>query len=102
MKYRREEEPLRLQVSTRNKHDHLILTIADNGIGIKKENLKKIFEKFYRVHSGNQHDVKGFGLGLAYVKGIVELHHGHITVESEPDKGTKFVITLPTLKSDNQ
>ena len=102
VKYRREQEPLRLQVSTRNKHDHVLLTIADNGIGIKKENLKKIFEKFYRVHSGNKHDVKGFGLGLAYVKGIVELHHGHIAVESEPEKGTKFIITLPALKSDNQ
>ena len=101
VKYRREEEPLRLKISTRNKHDHLILTIADNGIGIKKENLKKIFEKFYRVHSGNKHDVKGFGLGLAYVKGIIELHHGHITVDSEPGKGTKFTITLPRLKSDN-
>lgn len=99
VKYSREDEPLRLKVTTRNRHDHLVLTIADNGIGIRKENLKKIFEKFYRVHSGNKHDVKGFGLGLAYVKNIVELHRGHIAVESEPGKGTKFVITLRTIKN---
>ena len=98
VKYSREDEPLHLKVATRNHHDHLQLTIADNGIGIRKENLKKIFEKFYRVHSGNTHDVKGFGLGLAYVKNIVELHHGHIVAESEPGKGTKFVITLKTIQ----
>lgn len=99
VKYSREDEPLHLKVATRNHHDHLQLTIADNGIGIRKENLKKIFEKFYRVHSGNTHDVKGFGLGLAYVKNIVELHHGHIEAESEPGKGTKFVITLKTIQN---
>ena len=99
VKYSREDVPLRLKVSTRNQHDHILVTIADNGIGIRKENLKKIFEKFYRVHSGNKHDVKGFGLGLAYVKSIVELHHGHIAAESEPGKGTKFVITFNTLKN---
>lgn len=97
VKYRREEEPLLIRVATRNKHNNLVITIQDNGIGIRKENLKKIFEKFYRVHSGNKHDVKGFGLGLAYVKSIVELHHGHIQAESEYGKGTKFIITLPTL-----
>ena len=98
VKYRREDEPLHLKVSTVNKHGHLLLTIADNGIGIKKENLKKIFEKFYRVHSGNKHDAKGFGLGLAYVKNIIELHHGHIVAESELGKGTKFIITLPSIE----
>ncbi|MCH5178779.1 MAG: HAMP domain-containing histidine kinase [Prevotellaceae bacterium] len=98
VKYRREDEPLRLSVATVNRHNNLVITIADNGIGIRKENLKKIFEKFYRVHSGNKHDVKGFGLGLAYVRNIVRLHRGQISAESELGKGTKFTITLKTLK----
>lgn len=100
VKYRREDVPLKIAVSTENKHNNVVVTIADNGIGIRKENLKKIFEKFYRVHSGNKHDVKGFGLGLAYVRNIVQLHHGHIYAESEPLKGTKFIIILPTIKNN--
>lgn len=98
VKYRREEEPLKLVVSTECKHNNLIITIADNGMGIKKEDLKKIFEKFYRIHSGNKHDVKGFGLGLAYVRNIILLHHGHIHAESELGRGTKFIISLPLIK----
>ena len=65
VKYRREEVPLELAVSTHNiNDDYLEITISDNGIGIKKDDLKKIFDKFYRVSTGNRHDVKGFGLGL--------------------------------------
>ena len=68
VKYRREDEPLQLKVTTSDMPGRkLRIEIADNGIGIKKEDLKKIFEKFYRVSTGNRHDVKGFGLGLAYV-----------------------------------
>ena len=85
-------------MKTWNDDQHLYLSIRDTGVGIKKENLKKIFEKFYRVHTGNLHDAKGFGLGLAYVKKIIDLHKGTIHVESEFGKGTKFTITLPVIK----
>lgn len=95
VKYKKEDEDIHLSVRTWNDATHVYLSIADNGIGIKKENLKKIFEKFYRVHTGNRHDVKGFGLGLAYVKQIVDLHKGTIHAESELGKGTKFIIKLP-------
>lgn len=98
VKYRREDEPLKLKVSTWNEGDRLRIAVEDNGIGISKDNLKKIFDKFYRVHTGNLHDVKGFGLGLAYVKSIIDVHHGSIMAESEPGKGTRFIITLPTTK----
>lgn len=100
VKYRREDVPLELQVTTRDISDNrLQITVADNGIGIRKEDLKKIFDKFYRVSTGNRHDVKGFGLGLAYVQRILRELHGHISVESELNSGTKFIITLPLTKN---
>ena len=98
VKYRKQDEPLDIYMRTWNDDHHLYLSIRDTGVGIKKENLKKIFEKFYRVHTGNLHDAKGFGLGLAYVKKIIDLHKGTIHVESEYGKGTKFTITLPVIK----
>lgn len=98
VKYGKPDQPLDIYMSTWNDDQHLYLSIRDTGLGIKKENLKKVFEKFYRVHTGNVHDVKGFGLGLAYVKQIVELHDGEIAVDSEYRKGTKFTITLPVIK----
>jgi signal transduction histidine kinase len=100
VKYSKPDEALELKVRTYNndKEDTLYLTIEDNGIGIKKEHLKKIFDKFHRVPTGNVHNVKGFGLGLAYVKKMVKKHNGSIKVESEPNIGTIFTITIPTLK----
>ncbi|MBD5345879.1 MAG: HAMP domain-containing histidine kinase [Bacteroides sp.] len=97
VKYRRENEPLNLIVSTRDidQDRKLRIEVSDNGIGIRKEELKKIFDKFYRVSTGNRHDVKGFGLGLAYVQRILRQLGGQISVESELGVGTKFIITLP-------
>ena len=97
VKYRKPEEPLFITMKTWNDEHHLYLSINDTGLGMKKENLKKIFDKFYRVHTGNVHDVKGFGLGLAYVRKIVELHGGEIKVDSELGKGTTFTIKLPVI-----
>ncbi len=98
VKYRREDLPVELVVKTWNPDPaHVSIMVKDNGIGIKKENLKKIYDKFYRVHTGNRHDVKGFGLGLAYVRQILSAHSGNIHVESELKKGTTFTITLHTI-----
>ena len=100
VKYRDEERNLTLKIGTRNtKNGRIQITISDNGIGIKREYIRKIFDRFYRVHTGNRHDVKGFGLGLSYVKNIVDASDGSIHVESELGKGTQFVITLPTLNT---
>jgi two-component system phosphate regulon sensor histidine kinase PhoR len=100
VKYRKPEQPLDLYIKTWNKEDRLFFSIRDTGQGIKKENVKKIFDKFYRVHTGNVHDVKGFGLGLAYVKKIINLHEGEIKCESDLGKGTTFTVSLPVLKED--
>ncbi len=100
VKYRSEERPLHLNISSRDLEDErLEICIADNGIGIRREDLKKIFEKFYRVSTGNRHDVKGFGLGLAYVRKMIGELGGEITVESELNVGTKFIIILPLSKN---
>lgn len=84
-----------IKVDTRNVTTGVMISIEDNGIGISKKNQKKIFEKLYRVPMGNLHDFKGFGLGLSYVKVILEYHKGSISLESELKKGTKFDVFLP-------
>lgn len=95
IKYRREDVPIQLVVATENDKKNLIIHITDNGVGIDKSDVKYIFDKFYRVPKGDVHDVKGFGLGLYYVKNIIEQHGGTIQIKSEKGKGSTFTITLP-------
>jgi two-component system phosphate regulon sensor histidine kinase PhoR len=84
-----------ISVVTRNVESGLEVIVQDKGIGMTKEVRKLIFEKFYRVPTGNLHDVKGFGLGLSYVKAITDAHQGKVTVESEPGKGSSFILFFP-------
>ena len=100
VKYRKPDQPVSIFLKTWNDDKWLYLSIRDTGKGIKKEDLKKVFEKFYRVSTGNVHDVKGFGLGLAYVKKVVDLHDGDIKVDSEYGKGSTFTIKLPVIKDE--
>ncbi|WP_100615584.1 sensor histidine kinase [Confluentibacter citreus] len=87
----------KIDVYTENVGTHILLKIKDQGSGMSKAATKRVFEKFYREHTGNIHNVKGHGLGLAYVKRIVEDHQGHVSVESEKDKGSIFTIKLPLI-----
>ena len=88
------EIPCLINIKITRDHENFIIEVKDNGIGMDKKELDHIFDKFYRVQRGNLHDIKGSGLGLSYVKSIVELHQGTIEVESEPRKGSTFIIKL--------
>lgn len=93
VKYSRDKPVVTVESSSNNKE--IIIKIDDNGIGMNKETLSHIFEKFYRAHTGNVHNVKGFGLGLSYVKTMVEAHKGNIKAESVLGKGSSFIVTVP-------
>ncbi len=100
IKYRN-NEPV-IVISLEEKDNDILLTIADNGIGMSSETQKHIFEKFYRAHEGDTHNTKGFGLGLSYVKGIIDAHGGTIDVWSKKGSGTRFVIKLPKTLSNGK
>lgn len=84
-----------IEVQTANVKGGIQIVVSDKGIGMSKESRKHIFDKFYRVHTGNLHDVKGFGLGLSYVKAIVTAHNGSVDVKSELGKGSSFILYFP-------
>lgn len=88
-----------ITVSSRNEGEGVVIAVTDKGIGISKENQRKIFERLYRVPTGNRHDVKGFGLGLSYVRIVIERHRGHVNVDSDLGKGSRFEVFIPSTQT---
>src|SRR4029450_4421965 len=95
IKYSKEDQPPLIKITTQSTAKSFVIVIEDNGIGMNKETVKKVFERFYRAHTGNLHNVKGFGLGLSYVKTIVQAQGGEVKVGRVIGKGSVFTINLP-------
>jgi two-component system phosphate regulon sensor histidine kinase PhoR len=98
LKYSKDNVPPCIKLSTQSTAKSFFIRIEDNGIGMTRETVKRVFERFYRAHTGNIHNVKGFGLGLSYVETMVEAHGGHIKAESTLGKGSVFTVELPLKK----
>jgi two-component system phosphate regulon sensor histidine kinase PhoR len=90
-------EPI-IEIKSFNEGNYLVISVTDNGVGIEPNEIKYIFDRFYRVPQGNLHDTKGFGIGLNYVKVMLEKHGGHVEVLSTPKKGSTFTVFLPAIK----
>ena len=99
IKYSKENTALLLKITTQSNGKNLTVRVEDNGIGMNKETVKRVFERFYRAHTGNLHNVKGFGLGLSYVKTVVEAQGGEIKVDSVLGRGSIFILDLPLKKN---
>ena len=95
IKYAKSE--IDITIKTKTIFSKMLITIEDKGIGMSPDTVKHIFEKFYRAHAGNIHNVKGFGLGMSYVKWVIDIHKGNIQVTSELGKGTEVEISLPMI-----
>ncbi len=101
VKYSKDNVAPEIKISTRANGTNMIIMLQDNGIGMSKETIKRIFEKFYRAHTGNIHNVKGFGLGLSYVKTVIDAHGGNVKVDSTIGRGSTFTIELPLKKNQS-
>ena len=99
VKYSKENIPPHIKINTEANGKNFVMKIEDNGIGMTRETVKRVFERFYRAHTGNIHNVKGFGLGLSYVETMVEAHGGKIKAESTLGKGSTFTVELPLKKA---
>ncbi len=102
IKYKRQDIPIKLNISVKNTGSNILITIEDNGIGVPKEALKKIFKRYYRVPTGNRHDVKGFGLGLAYVEDIIKIFGGSIIAQRAETGGLRMLISLPLAEAEDE